>query len=134
MVELGIVAIIYDAGAKPGQQSGQPSCVCSLCLEKKRQRSRELNNTRKQNNKLSLNFKAKIRPSVIITFLATQPMIGHKETYMSPTFLLRNESTFLVWFWNICKHITCPCFLAKNGLMSHLHDFSVLDACANDFT
>lgn len=62
MAELGIVAIIYDAGAKPRQQSVQPSCVCSLYLERKRQRSRELNNIRKQNNKLSLNFKAKIRP------------------------------------------------------------------------
>lgn len=38
-------------------------------------------------------------------------------------FLLRNESTFLVWFWNICKQITHTCLFAKNGLMLHLNNF-----------
>lgn len=80
MVELGIVAIIYDASAKPRQQSVQPSCVCSLCLEKKQQKSKESNNIRKQKNKLSLNFEAKIRPWVAISFLATQPLISHEGT------------------------------------------------------
>ena len=38
-------------------------------------------------------------------------------------FLLRNESAFLILFWNICKHITCTCLFAKNGLMLHLNNF-----------
>lgn len=77
MMELRIVGIIYDPGTKPRQQSVQSSHACNLYLENKQQKNRELNNIRKPRKKLFLNSKAQIRPRVIISPLAAEPVISH---------------------------------------------------------
>lgn len=76
MEELRVVGIIYDAGAKPRQQSVQSSHACNLYLENKQQQNRELNNIRKLKKKSLPNSKAKIRPRAIICPLASRPMIS----------------------------------------------------------
>lgn len=77
MAELRIIGIIYDPGTKPRQQSVQSSHACNLYLENKQQKNRELNNIRKVKKKLFPNSMSKIRPWVIISPLAAQPMISH---------------------------------------------------------
>lgn len=96
MVELRIVGIIYDTGTKPRQQSAQSSHTCNLYLENKQQKNRELNNIKKLKNKLFLNSKAKIRPWVVISLLAAQPMISHERPYISSMFTSEMDLHFLV--------------------------------------